>query len=160
VKVQIRTIAALGAVVTAACGTDFSLVGGSAALDGLAVKQRVSCLLPDFDAQVVMPQNDNSALQIYPITFGHSYSPYAGYYQWLLQKYPDSKSAVGIVWGQSPITQIDSVTAAETLKAEGAANIYNDVFPVTGASDWICSTGCNPAVTSSCSPLTISTGVS
>ena len=43
--------------VTAACGTDFSLVGGSAALDGLAVKQRVSCLLPDFDAQVVMPQN-------------------------------------------------------------------------------------------------------
>ena len=27
-KVQIRTIAALGAVVTAACGTDFSLVGG------------------------------------------------------------------------------------------------------------------------------------
>ena len=147
-------------MVTAACGTDFSLVGGSAALDGLAVKQRVSCLLPDFDAQVVMPQNDNSALQIYPITFGHSYSPYAGYYQWLLQKYPDSKSAVGIVWGQSPITQIDSVTAAETLKAEGAANIYNDVFPVTGASDWICSTGCNPAVTSSCSPLTISTGVS
>jgi len=122
--------------VTAACGTDFSLVGGSAALDGLAVKQRVSCLLPDFDAQVVMPQNDNSALQIYPITFGHSYSPYAGYYQWLLQKYPDSKSAVGIVWGQSPITQIDSVTAAETLKAEGAKNIYNDVFPVTGASDW------------------------
>ena len=122
--------------VTAACGTDFSLVGGSAALDGLAVQQRVSCLLPDFDAQVVMPQNDNSALQIYPITFGHSYSPYAGYYQWLLQKYPDSKSAVGIVWGQSPITQIDSVTAAETLKAEGAAKIYNDVFPVTGASDW------------------------
>ena len=28
------------------------------------------------------------------------------------------------------------MTAAETLKAEGAANIYNDVFPVTGASDW------------------------
>jgi hypothetical protein len=122
--------------VTGACGADFTLAGGSAALDGLAVKQRVSCLLPDFDAQVVMPQNDNSALQIYPITFGHSYSPYAGYYSWLLKTYPGSKSAVGIVWGQSPITQIDSVTAGETLKAEGAANVYNDVFPVTGASDW------------------------
>jgi hypothetical protein len=122
--------------VTGACGADFVLAGGSAALDGLAVKQRVSCLLPDFDAQVVMPQNDNSALQIYPITFGHSYSPYAGYYSWLLKTYPDSKSSVGIVWGQSPITQIDSVTAGETLKAEGATNVYNDVFPVTGASDW------------------------
>jgi Periplasmic binding protein len=122
--------------VTAACGSDFVLGGGSAALDGLAVKQRLECLLPDFDAQTVMPQANGSALQIYPITFGHSYSPYAGYYQWLLQKYPGSKSAVGIVWGQSPITQVDSAAAAETLKAEGATQIYNDVFPVTGASDW------------------------
>jgi hypothetical protein len=43
--------------VAGACNTDFSLVGGSAALDGLAVKTRLQCLLPDFDAQTVMPQN-------------------------------------------------------------------------------------------------------
>lgn len=122
--------------VTGACGADFTLTGGSAALDGLAVKQRVSCLLPDFDAQVVMPQNNNSALQVYPITFGHSYSPYAGYFSWLLKTYPDSKSAVGIVFGQSPITQIDVAQTEETYKALGAAQVYNDVFPVTGASDW------------------------
>ena len=122
--------------VTGACGSDFVLAGGSAALDGLAVKQRVSCLLPDFDAQVVMPQNNNSALQVYPITFGHSYSPYAGYFSWLLKTYPDSKSSVGIVFGQSPITQIDVAQTEETYRALGATNVYNDVFPVTGASDW------------------------
>ncbi len=122
--------------VTGACGSDFVLAGGSAALDGLAVKQRVSCLLPDFDAQVVMPQNNNSALQVYPITFGHSYSPYAGYFGWLLKTYPDSKSSVGIVFGQSPITQIDVAQTEETYRALGATNVYNDVFPVTGASDW------------------------
>ncbi len=122
--------------VTGACGADFVLAGGSAALDGLAVKQRVSCLLPDFDAQVVMPQNNGSALQVYPITFGRSYSPYAGYFSWLLKTYPDSKSSVGIVFGQSPVTAIDVAQTEETYKALGAANVYNDVFPVTGASDW------------------------
>ena len=60
----------------AACGSDFVLAGGSAALDGLAVTTRLKCLLPDFDAQVVMPQNNGSGLQIYPIPWSHTYSAY------------------------------------------------------------------------------------
>ena len=48
---------------TAACDADFVLTGGSAALDGLAVRSRLSCLLPDFPAQTVMPQNVGSDLQ-------------------------------------------------------------------------------------------------
>jgi hypothetical protein len=125
------------AAVTAACGSDFSLVGGSAALDGLAVATRLKCLLPDFDAQTVMTQNQNSDLQIYPITQGHSYAFYSGYYQWLTkQKYPDSAAHVGILSGQSPITQIDDAVAAETFKDVGATVSYNQNFPIIGASDW------------------------
>jgi hypothetical protein len=123
--------------VSGACGSDFSLVGGSAALDGLAVKTRLQCLLPDFDAQTVMTQNQNSGLQVYPITQGHSYAFYPGYYTWLTkQKYPDSAGHVGILSGQSVITQIDDQVAVETFKAVGATVSYNENFPVTGASDW------------------------
>jgi len=123
--------------VAGACATDFSLVGGSAALDGLAVKTRLQCLLPDFDAQTVMPQNQGSGLQVYPITQGHSYAFYPGYYQWLVkQKYPDSAGHVGILAGQSVITQVDDAVAAETFKDVGGSVIYNEYFPVTGASDW------------------------
>ncbi len=123
--------------VTSACGSDFVLAGGSAALDGLAVKTRLQCLLPDFDAQTVMSQNQNSGLQVYPITQGHSYAFYAGYYSWLTkQKYPDSADRVGILSGQSVITQIDDQVAVETFKAVGATVSYNENFPATGASDW------------------------
>jgi Periplasmic binding protein len=123
--------------VTGACGSDFALVGGSAALDGLAVAARLKCLLPDFDAQTVMTQNQNSDLQVYPITQGHSYAFYAGYYQWLTkQKYPGSAAHVGILSGQSPITAIDDAVATETFKDVGATVSYNQNFPVTGASDW------------------------
>jgi ABC-type branched-subunit amino acid transport system substrate-binding protein len=123
--------------VTTACGSDFVLAGGSAALDGLATKTRLQCLLPDFDAQTVMPQNQNSGLQVYPITQGHSYGPFAGYYQWLIkQKYPDSADHVGILAGQSTITQVDDEVAAETFKAVGGSVALNQYYPITGASDW------------------------
>jgi hypothetical protein len=123
--------------VTSACGSDFVLAGGSAALDGLATKTRLQCLLPDFDAQTVMPQNQNSGLQVYPITQGHSYGPFAGYYQWLIkQKYPDSADHVGILAGQSTITQVDDEVAAETFKAVGGSVALNQYYPITGASDW------------------------
>jgi hypothetical protein len=123
--------------VTSACGSDFVLAGGSAALDGLATKTRLQCLLPDFDAQTVMPQNQNSGLQVYPITQGHSYGPFAGYYQWLIkQKYPDSADHVGILAGQSTITQVDDEVAAETFKAVGGSVALHQYYPITGASDW------------------------
>lgn len=120
-----------------ACQSDFVLAGGSAALDGLAVTTRLKCLLPDFDAQVVMEQNNGSSLQIYPISNGHSYSPYGGYYDWLIdQKYPSSKDAVGILSGQSVITQVDDQILVDTAKAVGGKVIYNGFFPISGVTDW------------------------
>jgi hypothetical protein len=120
-----------------ACAKDFALVGGSAALDGLAVDTRLRCLLPDYDAQTVMPQNRGSSLQVYPISWAHSYSPYAGYFQWLLkQAYPGSGQAVAIVAGQSGITAPDVDVEQQTLKAEGAATVDQVYFPVTGVTSW------------------------
>ncbi len=120
-----------------ACQSDFALAGGSAALDGLAVTTRLKCLLPDFDAQVVMMQNNGSSLQIYPIDYGHTYSPFGGYYSWLInQKYPSSKDAVGILSGASVITQVDSQILVDTAKAVGGKVIYNGTFPISGVTDW------------------------
>ncbi len=125
------------AAMSKACSSDFVLAGGSAALDGLAVTTRLKCLLPDFDAQVVMPQNNGSGLQIYPIPWSHTYSVYGGYYQWLLkQKYPDSANAVGILSGASVITQVDDAIVAQTVKAVGGNVIYNGSFPPAGVTDW------------------------
>ncbi len=123
---------------SAACGKDFVLAGNSEALDGLAVNTRLSCLLPEFPAQVVMPQNINSALQAYPLTDGHSYGPYAGYYSWLVrQAYPDSAQHVGILYGQSPITAPLVTAQADTVTAEGGGKLaYNGAFPATGVTDW------------------------
>jgi len=122
---------------SAACGSDFVLAGGSAALDGLAVTTRLKCLLPDFDAQVVMPQNNGSGIQIYPIPWSHTYSVYSGYYSWLIKReYPDSANAVGIVSGASVITQLVDAIASQTVKALGGKVIYNGSFPPTGVTDW------------------------
>ena len=118
---------------TKACASDFVLAGGSAALDGLAVTTRLKCLLPDFDAQVVMMQNNGSSLQIYPIAYGHTYSPFGGYYNWLInQKYPSSKDAVGILSGASVITTVDSQILVDTAKAVGGNVVYNGTFPLSG----------------------------
>jgi ABC-type branched-subunit amino acid transport system substrate-binding protein len=123
--------------VTGACSADFVLAGGSAALDALEVKPRLSCLLPEFPAQVVAPQNVNSDLQAYPQTDGHSYAPYAGYYSWLTKEaYPDSLHAVGILYGNSPITNPIVQSDAETIKGIGGTASFSEGFPATGVTDW------------------------
>jgi hypothetical protein len=118
------------------CKEDFALVGGSAALDALGVKDRLSCLLPAFPAQVSQAGNTGSDLQI-DQTGGWSYSRYAGYFTWLLtQAYPASANAVGIISGDSPVTRVIGGQIAETLTASGATITYNDFYPQAGVADW------------------------
>jgi hypothetical protein len=120
----------------ASCGQDFALVGGGAAFDALGVKDRLSCLLPDFPAQVVEAANRSSGLQLNQ-TGGTSYSPYQGYYHWLLHEaYPGSASSVGMIIGDSPLTKDIGPQTLEGLKAQGATITYNELYPPTGVADW------------------------
>lgn len=43
-----------------ACRSDFALVGGGAALDGMGVKDRLNCLLPDFPVRPARPSERTS----------------------------------------------------------------------------------------------------
>ena len=119
-----------------ACASDFVLAGSSAALDGLAVDARLKCLLPDFDAEPIMPQNQGSGLQITPYTSNSVYSPYVGYYKWLLQKYPDSADHVGVLFGQSVITDVDDSMVEQTVADDGGKVAYNGSFPISGVTNW------------------------
>lgn len=118
------------------CKQDFALVGGAAALDGMGTKDRLSCLLPGFPAQVDMIQNNGSDLQVAQ-TGGASYNRYQGYWSWLLKSaYPQSNRSVGIISGDSPVTKGLTAQGVESLKAMGANITYNDLYPAAGVSDW------------------------
>lgn len=120
------------------CREDFALVGGGAALDGLGVKDRLSCLLPEFPAQVSQSQNLQSDLQISALasTYAH-YEPYFGFRSWLLNEaYPGSADAIGIINGDSPVTKVLGDKAVEAIRAAGGTVTYSDLYPASGVPDW------------------------
>ncbi|MGW3283430.1 ABC transporter substrate-binding protein [Streptomyces sp. NPDC001002] len=121
--------------VLAACKTDFALVGGGSALDGLGVTDRLKCLLPDFPAQST--QAVGSDLQVLATGAGVGYFPYAGFYTWLLKdKYPDSAQKVGIIAGDSPVSKVFAAQYREAIAGLGGKVTYNDLYPAAGVSDW------------------------
>lgn len=118
-----------------ACRDDFALVGGGAALDGIGVKTRLKCLLPEYPAQVV--QEVGADLQVVTQGASSGYAPYTGYYSWLLKEaYPSSASSVGVIGGDAAMIKVLSGESQETLKALGAKITYNDLYPAQGVSDW------------------------
>lgn len=120
------------------CREDFALVGGGAAMDGLGVKDRLSCLLPEFPAQIAQSQNLESDLQVSGLisTYAH-YEPYHAFRSWLMNEaHPGSKGAVGIINGDSPVTKVLGDKAVESMTAAGATMVYNELYPATGVSDW------------------------
>ncbi|HSA51367.1 MAG TPA: ABC transporter substrate-binding protein [Yinghuangia sp.] len=123
---------------TDACRDDFALVGGGAALDNMGVKDRLSCLLPEFPAQTVSLENSGSDLQAATQPGGSSWVMYAGYYNWLLKEaYPGSAGAVGVIGGDSPSVKVLVEMAVDGVKATGGAVTYNDLYPAQGVSDWM-----------------------
>ena len=121
-----------------ACRDDFALVGGGAALDGLGVKERVSCLLPSFPAQVAQLTSVGSSLEVAADpTQVPGYDPYFGFRQWLIKDaHPGSANAVGIINGDSPVTKVLGEQAVESTEAAGGTFVYNDLYPGMGVSDW------------------------
>ncbi|PXW35395.1 UNVERIFIED_CONTAM: ABC-type branched-subunit amino acid transport system substrate-binding protein [Williamsia faeni] len=122
----------------AACREDFALVGGGSGLDGLGVKERLGCTLPNFVAQTVQPASTGSDLQIAASPASTAgYDPFFGFRSWLMNEaYPDSRNAVGIINGDSPLTKSIGKQAVEATEAAGGMFVYNDVYPAMGISDW------------------------
>ncbi|MFZ2174747.1 MAG: ABC transporter substrate-binding protein [Rhodococcus sp. (in: high G+C Gram-positive bacteria)] len=120
-----------------ACREDFALVGGGAGLDGLGVKERLNCLLPSFPAQVVQERAAGADLELSasPAKIP-GYDNYNGFRLWSMEAFPDSKSAVGMLNGDSAVTKTIGAMNTETLEASGATIVYNDFFPAMGVSDW------------------------
>jgi hypothetical protein len=120
-----------------ACRDDFALVGGGAAFDGLGVKDRLSCTLPDFPAQVVSIANAGSDLQVGGGSTAGKLDIYTGSHSWLFKEaYPDSANAIGLITGDTPVTKTMLNGYQESLPAEGATLVYSDLYPAAGVTDW------------------------
>lgn len=120
-----------------ACKEDFALVGGGAALDSLGVKDRLTCLLPNFPAQSSQIGAIGSDLQVISSQPTAGYFQYPGYYNWLMkEKYPDSAQKVGIIAGDSPVTKVMSAQFEEAVAGLGGKVSYTDLYPASGVSDW------------------------
>jgi ABC-type branched-subunit amino acid transport system substrate-binding protein len=120
-----------------ACKEDFALVGGGSALEALGVKDRLSCLLPNFPAQSSQAGAIGSDLQVIGSgpTAGHF--QYAGMYSWLMkEKYPDSANAIGVVAGDSPVTKMFAAQYGEAIEGLGGTVTSNELYPTQGVSDW------------------------
>jgi len=121
-----------------ACREDFALVGGGSALDGLGVKDRLTCGLPSFPGQTVQPSVTGSDLQVSASpsqTVG--YDPYFQLRTWLIKDaYPGSANLIGIINGDSPLTKDIGAQAVESTEAAGGTYVYNDLYPAMGVSDW------------------------
>ena len=120
-----------------ACPVDFMLVGGTGSFDGTGVKDRLSCLLPEFTAQSIDAKNAGSDLQFQPVLNTNPSIYYLeGFYTWLLDKYPDSKGAVGFIKADADVVKVRIDQAKETIAGLGANVVYDDLFPPIGVSDW------------------------
>jgi ABC-type branched-subunit amino acid transport system substrate-binding protein len=120
-----------------ACGQDFVLAGGGAALDNLGVKTRLKCLLPAFPAQVTTTQNWGSSLQVFPGWNEGKYYPYTQYYDWLIKDaYPASAQHVGIIAADESVTVTDSAEAAEAISSLGGKVSYQALYPPLGVPNW------------------------
>ncbi|MFC8525873.1 ABC transporter substrate-binding protein [Nocardia sp. NPDC057227] len=119
------------------CRDDFALVGGGAGLDSLGVKDRLSCLLPSFPAQVAQPGSVGADLEVSasPTTLPR-HDIYTGFRQWLLDAYPASKDKIGYVSADSPVSKILGDKGKESFEALGARIVYDDRYPIAGVPDW------------------------
>lgn len=121
-----------------ACRGDFALVGGGSGLDALGVKDRLSCLLPSFPAQVAQARSVGADLEISasPTALPH-HDSYTGFRRWLVtEAYPDSLGKVGFISADSPVSKVLGEKGKESFRAQGATIVYDDLYPIAGVSNW------------------------
>ncbi|MET8651383.1 ABC transporter substrate-binding protein [Nocardia aurea] len=138
VKVRDANLTEVRQRVREACRDDFALVGGGAGLDALGVKDRLSCLLPSYPAQVAQTGSIAADLEVSASPSALPFHDIAtGFRRWLITEgYPGSIGRIGMVDADSPVTKVLADKSSETLEGLGATIVYHDRYPVAGVSDW------------------------
>jgi len=123
------------AVMTAACTSDFALVGGGAVFDEDPNGVRVGCGMPNIAGYVVSEQGRNAGLQVQPLP-----NPVerigAGRYLSAKAQFPDGITHFGIMTSNLPsviLVRDQLVTVAE---ANGFKVDYSVEYAPTGETGW------------------------
>ncbi len=119
-----------------ACADDFMMVGGGAVFDQDGVETRLKCLMPDIAGYAVSPENRGSDLLVQPVPNSVKEIP-IGDLKWLEGKFPKGarrSTACSPATSRPPASSATSTTRPR--KALGWKQVYKDVYPATGASDW------------------------
>jgi ABC-type branched-subunit amino acid transport system substrate-binding protein len=123
------------AKMTEACANDFMMVGGGAVFDQDGVETRLKCLMPDIAGYAVSPENRGSDLLVQPVPNSVKEIP-IGDLNWLEGQFPKGEKKYGVLTGDIATTRIVGDQYDEAAKALGWQQVYKDVYPATGASDW------------------------
>lgn len=123
------------AQMTSACADDFMLVGGGAVFDQDGVKTRLECLMPDIAGYLVSPEARGADLAVQPVPNAVTTIP-SGDMKYLAKKYPDGAKNYGVLAGDIATTKVVGEQYAELANSLGWHQVYNDVYPAIGVSDW------------------------
>jgi hypothetical protein len=111
------------------------MVGGGAVFDQDGVTTRLECLLPDIAGYAVSPENRGSDLLIQPVPNSITTLP-SGDLEWLEEEFPEGAENFGVLTGDVATTKIVGEQNKEMAESLGWKNVYNDVYPSLGVSDW------------------------
>lgn len=120
---------------TQSCAEDFMMVGGGAVFDQDGVKTRLECLMPDISGFAVSPEARGADLLVQPVPNSITTLP-SGDFKWLEKKFPTGAKNYGVLTGDVATTRIVGEQNKEMVDSLGWNNVYDDVYPSFGLSDW------------------------
>jgi hypothetical protein len=123
-------------VITAACGQDFSLVGGGAVFDDADNGQRVQCGLPNIAGFVTSPVARRADLVVQPVPSPVDKLP-IGSYKAVDRISSGALQHFGVLTGNVTTTQSVRDQVVEGVEKAGGAVVYSAEFDVVGGeSNW------------------------
>lgn len=115
----------VGTVMTAACQSDFMVVGGGNPFDNDGVKARVGCKLGGFPAYVVGEESAKSELQDLAVGLPVS-TTVVGAYKAVFAAHPDVKAKVGLLGQNMASLRPSMVRYKAGVEAAGGTVVYKE----------------------------------
>jgi len=119
-----------------ACGRDLALVGGGGAFDDQGVRDRLSCLLPDFPVFVASEaaRGSDLSIEVGPTPLD-SYP--AGDLRWLAARYPRARSHVGAITAAYPAGIVNQTQAVAGARRAGMTLVWEGQYNAIGEPTWV-----------------------